>query len=93
MSQQPQDNTARGASDVKDEWIRNINETSKEAGASLRDATRKVADAATEFGDRALERGASYGNDIAKQVEEQPMMAMLIGAGIGLIAGWLLARR
>ena len=64
-----------------------------DAGASLRDTTRKAADMAGILGQRALARGTDYGKSVAKQVEDQPMATMLIAGGIGLLAGLLLARR
>ncbi len=70
-----------------------VRDTAHEAGAALRSAGGHMRDQATDIGGKLSRQADVAAHDMAKRVEQQPMGAMLIAGGIGLLAGALLARR
>jgi ElaB/YqjD/DUF883 family membrane-anchored ribosome-binding protein len=81
------------ASAVEDRAAQTVGEAANAAGAAVRDATSQIRDAANDLGARVRKSADGTVSDLAKRVEQQPLSAVLIAGGVGLIAGLLLARR
>lgn len=78
---------------AEDRISQTVSDAASHAGAAVRDATSQVRDAASDFGARVRSRADDAVGDLAQRVEDQPISALLMAAGIGLIAGLLLGRR
>ena len=70
-----------------------VRDTAQEAGAAMRVAGGHIRDQANDIGGRLSRQADGAAHDMAKRVEQQPLGAVLIAGGIGLLAGALLARR
>jgi ElaB/YqjD/DUF883 family membrane-anchored ribosome-binding protein len=81
------------AADVEDRAAQTISDAASAAGAAVRDATSHFRETASDIGARVSRRADGAVNQLADRVEEQPISALLIAGGVGLLAGLLLARR
>jgi len=73
--------------------VPSFSEATKAARDALRVASRKATATFNDLSGEALETGAKAREQIVRQVESQPMTAILLAAGVGLLAGLLWARR
>jgi len=78
-----------GASDTG----RMFGEATRATGEALQDASRKATAAVSDLGKSAYDVGTKARDEMSRQVEAQPMMAVLVAASLGLLTGLLLARR
>jgi len=60
---------------------------------TTRDRSKMSGEGASTVSDRAFARGARYGESIRDQHRGQPVASVLMAAGVGFVAGLLLARR
>jgi ElaB/YqjD/DUF883 family membrane-anchored ribosome-binding protein len=81
------------AGEMQDRAAQTISDAASAAGAAVRDATSQFRETASDFGARVSRRADGAVNQLADRVEEQPISALLIAGGVGLLAGLLLARR
>ena len=81
------------AASVEDRAAQTVSEAANAAGAAVRDATSQIREAANDLGARVRKSADNTVTDLAKRVEQQPLSAVLVAGGVGLIAGMLLARR
>ena len=85
---------ARSQTDsLEDRTSQTISDAANMAGAAVRDATRQFRSAASDIGSRVSSRAHDAVGELAHRVEQQPLSALLIAGGVGLLAGLLLARR
>lgn len=63
-----------------------------DAGTGAQAAADKVNDGARRLLDTATDQGGASINAISRQIEAQPLAALLIAVGIGWIGGRLLSR-
>lgn len=75
------------------EEIPSFSETTKAAREALRVAGRKATATFNDLSGEAMETGGKAREQIVRQVESQPLTAVLLAAGVGLLAGLLWARR
>ncbi len=73
--------------------MRSLRENARQAMDALREAGRGASAAVSELGGGAYQAGARTGAQIVRQVEAQPMTAVVVAASLGVVAGVLLARR
>ncbi len=78
---------------IEDRATQSVSEAANAAGAAVRGATNQIRDAAADVGARVRSSADDAVSDLAKRVEQQPLSAVLMAGGVGLIAGLLLARR
>ena len=83
----------QSAQAAQDRATQTVSEAANAAGAAVRDATSQFRETASDIGARVSRRADGAVNELADRVEEQPITALLIAGGIGLLAGMLLARR
>jgi ElaB/YqjD/DUF883 family membrane-anchored ribosome-binding protein len=81
------------ATTFEDRAAQTVGEAANAAGAAVRDAGAHIRDAAADFGARVRKTADGTANDLAKRVEQQPLSSIVVAAGVGLVAGMLLARR
>lgn len=72
--------TRKGASHAASEASDYVSETLSETAERLRNGAHTVTDEAAKFGNDALRR-------IEDEVEQRPLLALAIAAGIGFLAG------
>ena len=88
--------SSRGASDV--------GAAARQVGENLRDLGNQVRETATEQYGQLREQAADYyeqgrqralemEQSLEQYVQEKPIQALLIAAGIGVVLGWLWKRR
>ncbi|HTZ70495.1 MAG TPA: hypothetical protein VMB71_07595 [Acetobacteraceae bacterium] len=65
---------------------RAVNDAAASAGAALRDTAADLNQRVGRQADEAVQ-------ELSRRVEAQPITALLVAGGIGLLAGMLLARR
>ena len=63
------------------------------AGAVVEDAARRAGEQAEEIGQQAYATGERVARTVARQVESQPIGAVLIAGALGIAVGYALARR
>jgi ElaB/YqjD/DUF883 family membrane-anchored ribosome-binding protein len=85
------DDPNNGAPDS--DWARGFRDSARVATDTICDVGRKASVAMKETGEKAYQFGSETGARVARQIEAQPMTAMLIAGSLGLVAGVLLARR
>ena len=78
---------------VEDRVAQTVSDAANAAGSAVRDATSNFREAASDIGARASRRAEGAVNELADRVESQPISALLIAGGIGLLAGLVLGRR
>jgi ElaB/YqjD/DUF883 family membrane-anchored ribosome-binding protein len=83
----------QSAQAAEDRVTQTVSDAANAAGAAVRDATSHFRDTASDIGARVSRRADGAVNDLADRVEEQPITALLIAGGVGLLAGLLLGRR
>jgi ElaB/YqjD/DUF883 family membrane-anchored ribosome-binding protein len=83
----------QSAQAAEDRAAQAIGDAANAAGAAVRDATSHFRDTASDIGARVSRRADGAVSELADRVEEQPITALLIAGGVGLLAGMLLARR
>ena len=97
MSHSENGRTAKTASDFTpppmDGVSRAVSDAAAGVGAAVRDAAQQAYASASEFRDETIAQGNRFSADVRGQVRHQPLTAVLAAAGIGLVAGLLLARR
>jgi ElaB/YqjD/DUF883 family membrane-anchored ribosome-binding protein len=81
----------RQADQYADE-IPSFSEASRAAKDALRVAGRRARATVNELSDDAYETSARARDTLAARVEEQPLAAVALAAGIGLIVGLLWSR-
>jgi ElaB/YqjD/DUF883 family membrane-anchored ribosome-binding protein len=62
------------------------------AGAKLQDAVRKVGGQASDAGGQVYKQATDAGRYAGRQVQEQPLLALLIAGCIGAVIGYLIGR-
>jgi ElaB/YqjD/DUF883 family membrane-anchored ribosome-binding protein len=77
----------------EDRAAQTVGEAANAAGAAVRDARAQIRDVAADIGARVRKSADETANDLAKRVERQPLSSIVVAAGVGLVAGLLLARR
>lgn len=75
------------------EEVPSFSETTKAAREALRVASRKATATFNDLSGEAMETGTKAREQIVRQVESQPLTAILLAAGVGMLAGLLWARR
>ncbi len=74
--------------------LRGLRENARLATDALSDVGHKASVVMKELGDGVYQAGSRTGASVARQVEAQPVAAvMLVAASLGLIIGVLLPRR
>jgi|SwirhisoilCB1_FD_contig_41_860065_length_472_multi_4_in_0_out_0_1 ElaB/YqjD/DUF883 family membrane-anchored ribosome-binding protein len=73
--------------------LQSLREGARMTTETLYDAGQKASAAIKDFGDNAYQMGSQTGARVVRQVEAQPVAAVLIAASIGMIIGVLLPRR
>jgi ElaB/YqjD/DUF883 family membrane-anchored ribosome-binding protein len=68
-------------------------EAARAAADMLRETGRKATEAVSHLADDAYETGTKTRDEVAHRVVDQPLTAVLLAAGIGLLAGLLFSRR
>jgi ElaB/YqjD/DUF883 family membrane-anchored ribosome-binding protein len=81
------------ATNFEERATQTVGEAANAAGAAVRDAGAQIRDAAAGIGARVRKSADETANDLAKRVEQQPLSSIMVAAGVGLVAGLLLARR
>lgn len=76
-----------------DRVTQSTHDAAQAAGSALRDATGVARDAAYRINETVSRQTDRAVEDLSRRVEEQPITALLVAGGIGLVAGMLLARR
>ena len=76
------------ASDVADK----ATSAAEGVGAKLQDAARNVAGQASGLGEQVYKQAADAGRYAGRQVQEQPLAALLIAGCIGAAIGYLIGR-
>ena len=61
-------------------------------GATVRDAAQKLGDQAAEVGGQVYRQAADAGRYATRQIEEQPLAALMTVGILGVIIGFLLGR-
>jgi ElaB/YqjD/DUF883 family membrane-anchored ribosome-binding protein len=69
-----------------DRVSQSVNQAATAAGAAMRDAAADLNQRVGRQADEAVQQ-------LSRKVEDQPLTALVIAGGVGLLAGLLLARR
>jgi ElaB/YqjD/DUF883 family membrane-anchored ribosome-binding protein len=77
----------------EDRATQTVSDAANAAGAAVRGASNQIRDAAADLGARARSNADDAVSELAKRVEQQPLSAVLVAGGVGLLVGLLLARR
>jgi ElaB/YqjD/DUF883 family membrane-anchored ribosome-binding protein len=81
------------ATNFEDRAAQSVGDAANTAGAAMRNAGAQIRDTAADFGARVRKSADETTNDLVKRVEKQPLSSIMVAAGVGLVAGMLLARR
>ncbi len=93
MSEATIDRTINRTNAAAHDMAHQVGDAANQAGAAVREAGRKIGAAASDLGQHAYRKGADATQDVARRVEEQPLSAVMVAAGIGFVAGLLFSRR
>ena len=72
---------------------RRMADTLAQRGERLGEKLDTIGEGARDVYAKGKERAQAWGDDLGSYVQNQPVKAVLIAAGVGLILGALLARR
>lgn len=87
MSETGQGGSTENLRDKAGEVVGNIREMGNQAKDAAKEQYEHVRDSASEAFEHGREKAAKWQHDLEEYVHEQPIKALLIAAGIGVVLG------
>lgn len=76
-----------------DKYAKVADDVAKSTSQVMDEVSRKATERMADVTNAVFDTGSKARAQVAKQIEEQPMTAILVAASVGLLAGLLMARR
>jgi ElaB/YqjD/DUF883 family membrane-anchored ribosome-binding protein len=104
MARNDTGNAGKAAADKASETLGDVRQAARQVGENLRDIGSQVRDTATQQYDQLRDQASDYyeqgrqralemEQSLEQYVQEKPIQALLIAAGVGVVLGWLWKRR
>ena len=75
-----------------DGTIGDIKSAAERAGSAIHDTARKIGAETSEIGEQVYEQGARGARYVSRNVEAQPIAALVIVGAVGFLLGYLVGR-
>ena len=73
--------------------VHSVQKVGNEAAQAVRDGYEGIRDTAEDYVDQGRKKFKSMERDLERRIKQRPLGAVLIGIGVGFVAGFLYCRR